>query len=124
MVAVGVVGYVETPFGLRTLSTVWAQHLSPAVKRRFYRRWYKSKKKAFSKHTKNYNTKNSRQERQATLKKMAKLCSVIRVLAHTQIHKTRVGQKKAHLIEIQVNGGTVPQKIAFAVRLFEKFIPV
>lgn len=37
MVVVGVVGYVETPRGLRSLTTVWAEHLSDEVKRRFYK---------------------------------------------------------------------------------------
>jgi len=27
MIAVGLVGYIETPRGLRTLTTVWAEHL-------------------------------------------------------------------------------------------------
>merc|ERR1711963_393357 len=49
MVAVGVVGYVETPRGLRALTTVWANHLSKDVMRRFYKNWYRSKKKAFTK---------------------------------------------------------------------------
>merc|ERR1712230_190719 len=31
---VGVVGYVETPRGLRSLTTVWPEHLSEEVKRR------------------------------------------------------------------------------------------
>lgn len=34
IVVVGVVGYVETPKGLRTLTTVWAGHLSDECKRR------------------------------------------------------------------------------------------
>merc|ERR1711998_538190 len=34
MVAFGMVGYVKTPFGLRTLKTVWAEHLNEEVKRR------------------------------------------------------------------------------------------
>lgn len=34
MVVCGVVGYVETPRGLRSLTTVWAEHLSDEVKRR------------------------------------------------------------------------------------------
>ncbi|KAG9653459.1 hypothetical protein KCU95_g20481, partial [Aureobasidium melanogenum] len=50
MVAVGLVGYIETPRGLRSLTTVWAEHLSDEVKRRFYKNWYKSKKKAFTKY--------------------------------------------------------------------------
>ena len=36
MVIVGVVGYVETPRGLRSLTTVWAEHISDEAKRRFY----------------------------------------------------------------------------------------
>ncbi|GMF00971.1 unnamed protein product [Ambrosiozyma monospora] len=41
LVVVGVVGYVETPRGLRSLTTVWAEHLSDEVRRRFYKNWYK-----------------------------------------------------------------------------------
>ena len=52
LVAVGVVGYIEPPRGLRSLTTVWAEHLSDEVKRRFYKNWYKSKKKAFTKYAK------------------------------------------------------------------------
>ena len=37
MVIVGAVGYVETPRGLRSLTTVWAEHLSDEIKRRFYK---------------------------------------------------------------------------------------
>merc|ERR1712166_828110 len=50
MCVVGLVGYVETPRGLRTLTTVWAEHLDDQVKRRFYKNWYNSKKKAFTKY--------------------------------------------------------------------------
>lgn len=52
LVVVGVVGYVETPRGLRTLTTVWASHLSDELKRRFYKNWYRSKKKAFTNYAK------------------------------------------------------------------------
>jgi len=48
----------------------------------------------------------------------------VRVIAHTQIRKIGLRSKKAHIIEIQVNGGSVPQKVDFAVNLFEKSIPV
>ena len=41
MMCVGVVGYVETPRGLRALKTVFAQHLSDECKRRFYKNWYR-----------------------------------------------------------------------------------
>merc|ERR1711893_586794 len=36
MVIVGVVGYIETPRGLRTFKTIFAEHLSEECKRRFY----------------------------------------------------------------------------------------
>ncbi|WVZ02761.1 hypothetical protein V8G54_023567 [Vigna mungo] len=103
LVVVGVVGYVKTPRGLRTLNTVWAQHLSEEVKRRFYKNWCKSKKKAFTKYTKKYETEEGKKD----------------------IRKLRgLKQKKAHLMEIQVNGGTVAQKVDYAYSFFEKQIPV
>ena len=40
MMVVGVVGYIETPRGLRVLKTVWAEHLSEECKRHFYKNWY------------------------------------------------------------------------------------
>ncbi|KAF5180683.1 60S ribosomal protein L3, partial [Thalictrum thalictroides] len=52
MVIVGVVAYVKTPRGLRSLNTVWAQHLSEELRRRFYKNFCKSKKKAFTKYSK------------------------------------------------------------------------
>ena len=39
MVVVGVVGYVRTAQGLRCFHTVWAEHLSDEVRRRFYKNW-------------------------------------------------------------------------------------
>jgi large subunit ribosomal protein L3e len=58
------------------------------------------------------------------LARMKKYCQVIRVLAHTQIRKVKLRQKKAHLMEIQVNGGSVADKVDFGFGLFEKKIPV
>merc|ERR1711892_22248 len=49
MVAIGVVGYIESPRGLRALKTVWAEHIGEEAKRRFYKNWSQSKKKAFTK---------------------------------------------------------------------------
>lgn len=85
MVVVGVVGYVKTPRGMRALSTVWAQHLSEEVRRRFYKNWCKSKKKAFTKYSKKHETEEGKKDIQSQLEKMKKYCNVIRVLAHTQV---------------------------------------
>ncbi len=123
MVVVGVVGYVETPRGMRALTTVWAEHLSDEVKRRFYKNWYRSKKKAFTKYAKKH-SEASGQSINRELERIRKYCTVVRVLAHTQIRKTGLKQKKAHLMEIQVNGGSVADKVEFAQSHFEKTIDV
>ena len=39
IVVVGIVGYAKTTRGLRTLNTVWAEHLSDELKRKFYKSW-------------------------------------------------------------------------------------
>ncbi|OJA19239.1 hypothetical protein AZE42_05996 [Rhizopogon vesiculosus] len=123
LIVVGVVGYVETPRGLRTLTTVWASHLSDEVKRRFYKNWYRSKKKAFTRYAKKH-AEDGGKSTARELERIRKYCTVVRVLAHTQIRKTGLSQKKAHLMEIQVNGGSIPDKVEFAHGLFEKPVEV
>ncbi|KAI9324501.1 ribosomal protein L3-domain-containing protein, partial [Zopfochytrium polystomum] len=123
VVVVGVVGYVETPRGLRALTTVWAEHLSDEVKRRFYKNWYRSKKKAFTKFATKY-TKNDGKSIQYNLERLKKHCQVIRVIVHTQVHLLSIGQKKAHVLEVQLNGGSVADKVNWAKDHFEKTIKV
>lgn len=122
MVVVGVVGYINTPRGIRALTTVWADHLSEDVRRRFYKNWFKSKKKAFTKYAK----KVSEDQKVAAkeLERIKKYCSIVRVIAHTQVRKVAIGQKKAHVMEIQLNGGSVADKVAWAKEHFEKTVDV
>jgi len=122
MVVVGMVGYVSTAKGLRALSTVWAEHLNDELKRRFYKNWYRSKKKAFTKYVKKY--ADGQKEIDAELERIQKYCQCVRVIAHTQIRKLKLGQKKAHMMEIQVNGGDMAAKIDFAKNMFEKQVPI
>lgn len=122
MIAVGIVGYVQTTRGLRSLNTVWAEHLSDEVKRRFYKNWYKSKKKAFTKYVKKY--ADGKKEIEAELAELKKHCCAIRLVCHTQVKKVTVNQKKAHIMEIQINGGSIDQKVDFAYGLMEKPITV
>jgi large subunit ribosomal protein L3e len=121
---VGIAGYIETPRGIRTLSTVWAQNLSSRFLRRLYKNWYRAKKKAFSKYAKKYADEKGKESIQAELNRMKKYCSVIRVIAHTQTDKLNLRLKKAHIFEVQVNGGSVNEKVDFAQGLLEKFVPV
>ena len=85
MIIVGIVGYVKTPRGLRSLTTVFAQHLSDEVRRRFYKNWYKSKKKAFTKYSKKYESEEGKKDIESELEKIKKYASVVRVIAHTQV---------------------------------------
>jgi large subunit ribosomal protein L3e len=119
MVVVGLVGYIETPRGLRALTTVWAQHLEESVKRRFYKNWYRSKKRAFERYAARV-ADESNKDIATELERIKKYGQVVRILAHTQIRKLKLRQKKAHLMEIQVNGGSVAEKVDFGFGLFEK----
>jgi len=124
MIVVGVVGYIDTPRGQRQLTTVWASHVSDDFRRRYYKRWYASKKKAFTRYAKKYTEESGKKAIDSQLAKIKKYCTTIRVIAHTQVRKVTIGQKKAHVMEIQVNGGTISQKVDFALALFEKNIPI
>merc|ERR1712232_579385 len=124
MVVVGVVGYVETPLGLRTLTTVFAEHLNEEFKRRMYKNWYRAKKKAFTKYAKKY-TEDGGKDIEYELERIKKFCSVVRVIAHTQVKKLNLRLKKAHIMEIQINGGAdAAAKGDFAKSLLEKEISV
>jgi large subunit ribosomal protein L3e len=122
---VGIVGYVETPQGLRTLTTVWSDHLSEECKRRFYKGWYKSKRKAFSKYATKLSTAAGKADRDAELERIAKHCSIVRVIVHTQTQKLNLRQKKAHIMEVQINGGSsIEDKLAYAKEIFEQTVSV
>merc|ERR1711977_728905 len=121
MMVVGLVGYIETPRGLRSIATVWTQHLSEECRRRFYKNWHKSKnKRAFQKYEADFSEDNVDEQ----CNKIIKHCSVVGALAHTQIKKVNLRQKKAHLMEIQVNGGTIADKVAFIREHFEKPVAI
>merc|ERR1712168_1006026 len=110
LVVVGIVGYVETPRGLRQLTSVWAEHLSEECRRRFYKNWYKSKRKAFTKASKKWTDEDGKKSIERDLEKIKKYCKVVRVLVHTQQKLIRLKQKKAHIMELQINGGSIADK--------------
>ncbi|XP_071963307.1 large ribosomal subunit protein uL3-like [Antedon mediterranea] len=124
MIIVGVIGYIETPRGMRSLKTVWAQHLSNDCKRRFYKNWYCAKKKAFTKASKKWEDEVGKKEIDKDFNMLKKYCSVIRVIAHTQMKLMNHRQKKAHIMEIQVNGGDIASKVDWARDKLEKSVPV
>lgn len=100
---------------------------------------HKSKKKAFTKYAKKWGDEDGKKSIEDDLNKIKKYCSTIRVIAHTQVQfglslrrlvslfqvkilKHR--NKRAHIMEIQLNGGTVAEKVDWAREHFEKQIPV
>jgi len=125
MVVVGVAGYIETPSGLRTLTTIWAHNLSDEFRRRLYKNWYRAKRKAFTKYAQNFASDRGKINFQREIDRMKKYCTVIRVIAHTQVSKLNLRLKKAHIMEIQINGGkNTKEKVEFAVDFLEKQIPI
>jgi len=124
MTAVGVVGYVETPRGLRALTTVWAEHISEECKRRFYKNWYRSKGKAFTKYVKDLSDAKGKKKMEREFERIKRYCQVVRVIAHTQNRKLKLRQKKAQIMEIQINGGSVADKLAFARSKLEQDIKI
>lgn len=121
---VGLVGYIETPRGLRALSTVWANHLDKGTLRRFYKNWVNSKQKAFTR----YQAENAKDAKktEVQLNRIGKYCSVVRAIVHTQHNLlTNLRQKKNNIFEIQINGGkNAADKVKFAHGFFEKEIRV
>lgn len=127
MVVVGLVAYRETPKGLRSLGTVWAQHVSSEFKRRFYKNWKKSQQRAFNGVRDGTKTRQGVIDRERTLRRFEKRGAVVRVIAHTQNRKLRnhrIGTKKAFIQEIQINGGSVADKINMGKGLLEKEVRV
>jgi len=124
LVCVGMVGYIETPRGLRALKTVWAEHINVECKRRFYKNWSKSKKKAFTKACLKWKDEVGQKEIEKDLNQIKKYCQVVRIICHTQQQLLKRRQKKAHIMEIQLNGGSIADKVNFAREHFEKKVPI
>jgi len=124
IVCIGVVGYIETPRGLRALKTVWAEHIGEEAKRRFYKNWSQSKKKAFTKSCTKWADDLGKKEIEKDIAQLIKYCTTIRVIVHTQMKVLRRRQKKAHIMEVQLNGGSIADKVNWAREHFEKEVPV
>jgi large subunit ribosomal protein L3e len=117
MVGIGIVGYQETVHGLKPTATVWADHVAVEMQRRFSKHWYRCKKKAFTKHV-------DQEKFDKRFDKIKGQSAVVRLLAHTQPALVMLGTKRADVVEIQINGGSVEQKAEFARGLLEKTIVV
>merc|ERR1712154_737840 len=80
--------------------------------------------KAFTKYAKKWQDDAGKKAIESDLAKIKKYCTVVRVIAHTQMKLLRKRQKKANLMEIQLNGGSISDKVEWARSHFEKTIPI
>lgn len=106
---------------LRThaLNTVLPSHISYDVKRRFHEISHHSKDNTFIRCTKKSAGDGSKSVAR-DLKRIRKYCTVVCVLAHTQIRQAGLEQKNAYLTDVQVNRGSAVDKVEFAHGLSEK----
>merc|ERR1711945_45840 len=93
---VGVTGYIKTADGPRSIKAVWAARLTDEVKRRF---------------SKNWESEDGKKSTDRDLELLKKHAVSVRAICHTQMQGLSLRQKKAHLIEIQVNGGSITDKV-------------
>lgn len=118
MVVHGVVGYQNTINGLARTKLILAEHLSEAVLRRMFS-WSYTPGMSYTDIRKNIGfTDEDTQE-------LIRTSDVIRVLVHSQPDKiSPLHQKKAHIAEIQINGGSISDKVKFALDHFENEISI
>lgn len=118
MIVHGVVGYQNTINGLARTRVLLAEHLSESVIRRMF----------VKKYVPGVKYTDMRKEVGFTaedVEELKKSSDVIRVLVHSQVERINsLNQKKAHIAEIQVNGGTVAEKVDYALERFEKEITI
>ena len=123
MVVVGIVGYIKTPRGLKAVKTLFAEKLSECAIRRFYKRYRgKAHYKAFNKFQQH---ENWTKECEGAIKVLKKRAAVIRVIAHPKMEDMKhLRTIKAPLVEIQINGGSVDEKVEWAKSHLEKEVRV
>lgn len=117
MVVVGLVGYKTTTKGLTLIGTVWCEHVGEGVKRRLCKNYYKSNQLQFS--------KVASRDYSAVEATVVDHATVVRAIVATQPTKIpMLKQKKAHMCEVQVNGGSTAEKVKFIKDLFEQEVPI
>jgi len=128
MVVVGLLGLVKTPMGKRTVTAVFASHLDDSFKRRLYKNWCRSNKRCFTKHEQMWADAKAGEdpaEIQKRLQFIRKFADVVRVIVHSQVKMLKhMHQKRAHVMEIQINGGSIEDKVKFGYDLFEKKVTI
>ena len=100
VVVVGLVGYIETPRGLRSLTTVWAEHFRRG-QTSILQELVQDARRRLSPSTPRSTLRYSGSSMTRELERIKKYCTVVRVLAHTQIRKIKIGQKKVCCLKVK-----------------------
>ena len=117
MDVIGVVGYKITVTGLERTSYILAENLPEGVLRRMFKRDYAPGIK--------YEDKREVVGHSEEDIDLLKMSDVIRVICSSKVHLIKkIGAKKSHILEIQVNGGSINDKVNYAMNLFNKEIRV
>lgn len=121
IVIFGVIGYVNTINGLKRKVTYITQHLNEGIIRRLNKNFYQNKRTDV---LKPFMARHASGEVSNDIEELKK-CDIIRVLVHSQCEKIKaLKTKKSHILEVQINGGTVEEKVNYALENMEKEIHV
>lgn len=131
VIAIGLIGYKETAHGKQPVATAWAGFVDEAVKRRYYKNYYKVKKatkassgtkvvRAFS----SLKKKVDGGEMEQRVEKIKNESDFVRLIVATQPKLVDLGAKKAEVLEVQINGGTIAAKVEFGRSKFEQQVRV
>eukprot|EP00996_Jenningsia_fusiforme_P000732 NODE_1662_length_1452_cov_629.952958_g1502_i0.p1 GENE.NODE_1662_length_1452_cov_629.952958_g1502_i0~~NODE_1662_length_1452_cov_629.952958_g1502_i0.p1 ORF type:complete len:399 (+),score=63.20 NODE_1662_length_1452_cov_629.952958_g1502_i0:65-1261(+) len=125
MIVIGLVGYRNAAKGLKPVRTVWANHIPTQVKRAFVRNWSRSKKRPFTKFEKSVEDPEVQARRAKKIGKLRNCSTVVRLIVASQPSLCKkLGQKKSHIMEVQINGGKAGEKVDFGLSLLETAITV
>ncbi|ADM12226.1 60S ribosomal protein L3 [Encephalitozoon intestinalis ATCC 50506] len=117
MVVYGIVGYERTVTGLHRLPIVTVSYVNDGVLRRMFGNKYMEKEAAAQ-----FCRGEVTESRVEEIKKRAEC---VRVLVQTQPEMVKtLGLKKAHIAEIQLNGGSICEKVEWALERLEKEIQI
>lgn len=116
VICCGIVGYIKTNKGLKLAKTVMMENISENLIARFKRRYSRSK---------SFKISSKFECSKENLDVLKNDCDVIRILVHTQVNLLPgIKTRKAHIGEIQLNGGTIEEKVDFAMEKLGKEIGI
>lgn len=118
MVVNGVIGYNMTVNGLQRTATIMAKNLPEGVLRRMF------EKQSFAPGMKYEDLRQKIEHTEEDLENLKK-SDTIRLLCSSQVHLIKkVRAKKSHILELQVNGGSIADKIEFGMKLLEQTVSI